>query len=174
MVRALKICRKRRMGTSTVLSAMECRQLSRLPTSSSGIICVPACKLHKHQRVRSDLSHLIKRAIWTRCGKRKSLSGYAHENQLQKRQQKLKKRSLWKSTKNATAMSSARQSYENRFWNQRPDGIVINKNHRTLYILEFKRSSERNEDFLRIKDHEANEQHKSIMLKKGEDGAKLE
>jgi len=37
--------------------------------------------------------------------------------------------------------------YENRFWNRRPDGIVINKNHRTLYILEFKRSSDRNEDF---------------------------
>jgi len=32
--------------------------------------------------------------------------------------------------------------YENRFWNQRPDGIVINKNHRTVYILEFKRSSD--------------------------------
>ena len=30
--------------------------------------------------------------------------------------------------------------YENRFWNRRPDGIVINKYHRTLYILEFKRS----------------------------------
>jgi len=28
--------------------------------------------------------------------------------------------------------------YENRFWNQRPDGIVMKKNHRTLYILEFK------------------------------------
>jgi len=29
--------------------------------------------------------------------------------------------------------------YENhdRFWNRRPDGIVINKNHQTLYILEF-------------------------------------
>jgi len=26
--------------------------------------------------------------------------------------------------------------YENRFWNLRPDGIVINKNHPTLYILE--------------------------------------
>jgi len=25
---------------------------------------------------------------------------------------------------------------ENRFWNRRPEGIVINKNHRTLYILE--------------------------------------
>jgi len=40
--------------------------------------------------------------------------------------------------------------YENRFWNQRPDGIVINKNHRTLYILEFKQSSDRDVDFLWI------------------------
>jgi len=53
--------------------------------------------------------------------------------------------------------------YENRFWNRRPDGIVINKNHRTLYILEFKQSSDRNEDFHRIKEHEANEQHKSFI-----------
>jgi len=49
--------------TSTVLSAMEWRQLSRLPTTSSGDICVPAYKLHKHQRVSSGLSHLIKRVV---------------------------------------------------------------------------------------------------------------
>jgi len=53
--------------------------------------------------------------------------------------------------------------YENRFWNQRPDGIVINKNHRAPYILEFKRSSDRNKDFLRGKEDEANEQHRSII-----------
>jgi len=53
--------------------------------------------------------------------------------------------------------------YENRFWNRRPDGIVINKNHRTLYILEFKRSSDRNKDYLRVKEDEANEQHRSII-----------
>jgi len=53
--------------------------------------------------------------------------------------------------------------FENRFWNRKPDGRVINKNHRTLYILEFKRSSDRNEDFLRVKEVEANEQHKSII-----------
>jgi len=53
--------------------------------------------------------------------------------------------------------------YEHRFWNQRPDGIIINKNHRTLYILEFKRSSDRNLDFLGVKEDEANEQHKSII-----------
>jgi len=49
--------------------------------------------------------------------------------------------------------------YENRFWNQRLDGIVINKYHRTLYILEFNT----NKDFLRLMEDEANEQHKSII-----------
>jgi len=53
--------------------------------------------------------------------------------------------------------------HENHFWNRRPDGIVINTNHPTLYILEFKRSPDRNEDFLRVKEDEANEQHKRII-----------
>jgi len=61
----------------TMLSAMEWRQLSRLPTTSSGDICMPACKLHKHQWVSSGLSHLIKRVVWARCGRRKSLSRHA-------------------------------------------------------------------------------------------------
>ena len=54
--------------------------------------------------------------------------------------------------------------YENRFWNRRQDGIVINKNHRALCILEFKlwflefkRSSDRIDDFLVVKEDEANE-----------------
>jgi len=53
--------------------------------------------------------------------------------------------------------------YESRFWNQRPDGIVINKYLQTLYILEFKQSSGRNKDFLRVKEDEANKQHRSII-----------
>ena len=40
---------------------------------------------------------------------------------------------------------------------------MINKNHQTLYILEFKKSSDRNEDFLGVKEDQANEQHKSII-----------
>jgi len=32
------------------------------------------------------------------------------------------------------------------------------------YILEFKRSSDRNDNFLRVKEDEANEQHKSIIV----------
>jgi len=53
--------------------------------------------------------------------------------------------------------------YENRFWNRRPDGIVINNYHRTLYILEFKQSSNRNRDFMRVKEIKADEQRKSII-----------
>ena len=40
---------------------------------------------------------------------------------------------------------------------------MINKYHRTLYILEFKRSSDRNKDFLGVKKDESNEQHRSII-----------
>ena len=40
------------MGTSTVPSATKWRQPSRLHTTSSGDICMPAYKLHKHQRVK--------------------------------------------------------------------------------------------------------------------------
>ena len=49
------------------------------------------------------------------------------------------------------------------FWNRRPDGKVINKYHRTIYILELKRSSDRNKDLLRVKEDEANEQYRSII-----------
>ena len=40
---------------------------------------------------------------------------------------------------------------------------MINENHRTLYILESKQSSDRNEDFLGVKVDEANKQYKSII-----------
>jgi len=53
--------------------------------------------------------------------------------------------------------------YENRFWNWRPDGIVIDKYHQTLYILEFKWSPDRNKEILRVKEDEANEQHRNII-----------
>jgi len=45
------------------------------------------------------------------------------------------------------------------------NGIVIIKNHQTLYTLEFKRLSDRTKDFLRVKEDsdEANEQHNSII-----------
>ena len=47
----------------------------------------------------------------------------------------------------------------NHFWGRRPDGVAINEALKIVYILEFKRSTDRDEGFLEVKDAEANEQH---------------
>ena len=41
--------------------------------------------------------------------------------------------------------------------------LVINENYRTLYVLDFHRSSHGNEDFLGLKEDESHEQHESII-----------
>jgi len=53
--------------------------------------------------------------------------------------------------------------FVNRFWGRRPDGFAINEALQIGYILEFKRSTDRDEGFLKVKEAEANEQHKSII-----------
>jgi len=53
--------------------------------------------------------------------------------------------------------------FVNRFWGRRPDGVAINEALKIVYILKFKRSTDRDEGFLEVKDTEANEQHKSII-----------
>jgi len=53
--------------------------------------------------------------------------------------------------------------FVNRFWGRRQDGVAINSALKIGYILEFKRSTGRDEGFMEVKDAEANEQHKSII-----------
>ena len=53
--------------------------------------------------------------------------------------------------------------FVNRFWGRRPDGVVIDEARKIVYILEFKRSTDRDEGFLEVKEAEANEQHKNII-----------
>jgi len=53
--------------------------------------------------------------------------------------------------------------FENRFWCRQPDCVAINEALKVIYILEFKRSTDRDEGFLEVKEAEANEQHKSII-----------
>jgi len=53
--------------------------------------------------------------------------------------------------------------FKNRFWGRRPGGIAINEALKIVYILEFKRSTDRYEGFPQVKEAEANEQHKSII-----------
>jgi len=53
--------------------------------------------------------------------------------------------------------------FVNRFWGRRPDGVAIIEALKIVYILEFKRPTDRDEGFLEVKDAEANEQNKSII-----------
>jgi len=53
--------------------------------------------------------------------------------------------------------------FVNHFWSRRPDGVAINEALQILYILESKRSTDRDGGFLQVKDAEAYEQHKSII-----------
>ena len=50
-----------------------------------------------------------------------------------------------------------------RSWGRRPDGVAINEAQQIGYIFEFKRSTDRDEGFLEVKDAKVNEQHKSII-----------
>ena len=53
--------------------------------------------------------------------------------------------------------------FVNRFWGRRLDGVAINKALKIGYILEFKRSTGRDEGFLEVEDAEVNKQHKSLI-----------
>ena len=53
--------------------------------------------------------------------------------------------------------------FVNCFWGRQPDGFAINEALQIGYILEFKRSTDRDEEFLGAKEAETNQQHKSII-----------
>ena len=148
---------------------MEWQQPSRLLTTSSGDICKPACKLHKHQRVSSGLSYLYKESsVYTLWQEEKSLGRVWEEFEQRIADGPGKgsrncKNDLCERARKETPWFRPENVLWKCFWNRRPDGIVINKNHQTLYILECKRSSDRNEDFLEVKKEEANEQHTIII-----------
>ena len=47
--------------------------------------------------------------------------------------------------------------FVNRFWGRRPDGVAINETLQIVYMLEFKRSTDRDEGFLEVTRTEPNE-----------------
>ena len=112
---------------------------------------IPVAKWLAKIKQRSDVSCRL-------CNKAREQRGASTENLIGSRESLTEKAADIEKTIVVKEHESARYDfdptmfYENRFWNRRPDGIVINKYHRTLYILEFKRSSYRNKDFLRVKE----------------------
>jgi len=124
---------------------------------------MPAYKLHKHQRVSSGLSTPDKESSMSTLWQEEEFKQICSRESLIEKAADIEKTIVVKEHERACYDVNPTMFYENRLWNQRPDGIVINKYYGTLYILEFKRSSDRNKDFLRVKEDEANEQHRSII-----------
>jgi len=150
------------MGTSTVLSVMEQRQPSRLPTTSSGHLYA---SIQAAQTPTSKLRFVTpdKESIMSTLWQQEEFKKICIRELLMEKAAHIEKTIAVKEHKRERYDFEPKMFNENRLWNQRPDGIVINKYHRTLDILEFKRSSDRNKDFLRVKEDEANEQHRSII-----------
>ena len=141
-MRAVKICQKRRMGTSTVLSAIKWQQPSRLPTTSFGDISIPAYALHKHQRSKLRFVTPDKESSMSTLWQEEEFKQICSRESLVEKAADIEKMIFVKEHERARYDFDPTMFYENRFWNRRSDGIVINKNHRTVYILEFKRSSD--------------------------------
>ena len=55
--------------------------------------------------------------------------------------------------------------FVNRFWGRRPDGFAINVTLQIEYILKSKRSTDRDEEFLEVKEAEANERTKASLVR---------
>jgi len=53
--------------------------------------------------------------------------------------------------------------FKNRFCCRRLDGVAINEALQIVYILQFKRSTDRDEGFLEVRESKPNEHHKSII-----------
>jgi len=53
--------------------------------------------------------------------------------------------------------------FVSRLWGRRPDRLIINEVVQIVYILEFKQTTDGDEEFLEVKETEANEKHKSII-----------
>jgi len=53
--------------------------------------------------------------------------------------------------------------FENHIWGRWPDGVAVNEALQIVYVVEFKRSTDRDEGFVKVEKAEANEQYKSII-----------
>ena len=116
---------------------------------------MPAYKLHKHQRVSSGFVTPDKESSMSTLCQEEEFKQICSRKSLAEKAADIEKTIVVKEHRRERYDFDPTMFNENCFWNRRPDGIVINKNYRTLYILEFIRSSDRNMDFRRVKEDEA-------------------
>jgi len=123
----LKICWRRRMNSvfcdgmaTTVTAAHQFIWRHLYASMQTAVWQTPT--------TRQQVSYLIKRVIYTRCDKRKTLSKYCYQcngKSLTEKATEIEERSQWKSTRENAVFCrldfDSTTFYENRLWNRRPD-----------------------------------------------------
>jgi len=121
--------------------------------------------MHAAQKPESKLKFvtLDKESIMSTLWRREEFLRICSKDDLAEKAQDIEVTIPVKKSQEARYNLNPESFFVNRFWGRRPDGFAINEALQIGYILEFKRSTDRDEGFLEVKEAEANEQHKSII-----------
>jgi len=116
--------------------------------------------MHAEQKPKSKLKFvtLNKESNMSTLWRREEFLRICGKESLEEKAQNIEMTIPVKNSQEARYNLDAGSFFDTLFWGRRPDGVTMNEDMQIVYILGFKRSSDRDEGFLA----EANEQHESI------------
>ena len=162
-MRALTVWQMKHTVTSTVQAAKEWQQQLRLPTTPSASTCMTACMLHKKAKNKLKFVTLDKESNMSTLWQPEEFLRICSKEELAQKAQDMEVTIPVKKSQETRYNLDPEFFVVNCFWSRRPDGVAINESLQIVYFFEFKRSTDRDEGFLEVKEAEANEQHKIII-----------
>jgi len=122
-----------------------------------------ACTLHKSQKSKLKFVMLDKESNMSTLWRREEFIRICSNEELAEKAQDIEVTIPVKKSQDTRYNLDPGSFFVNRCWGRRPDGVAINEALKIVYILKFKRTTDRDEGFLEVEDAEANEQHKSVI-----------
>jgi len=164
-VRALTVWRMKHTVTSTVQAAKEWQQQSRSTAAHHCIWRHLYDSMHAAQKLKSKLKFvtLDKESNMSTLWRREEFLRICSKEELAEKAQDLEVTIPVKKSQVTQYNLDPGSFFVNCFSGRRPDGVAINEALEIAYILKFKQSTDKDEEFLEVQDAEANEQHKSII-----------
>jgi len=121
--------------------------------------------MHTAQKPKSKLKFVVfdKQSNMSTLWRREEFLRICSKEEVAEKTQDIEVTITVKKSQEARYNLNPESFFINRLWGRRPDGVAINEALQIVCILEFKRSTDRGDGFLEVKEAEANEQHKSII-----------
>jgi len=121
-----------------------------------------ACMLHKSQNKLKFVT-LDKESNMSTLWRREEFLRICNKEELAEKAQEIEVTVPVKKSQETWYNLDPGSFFINCFWGRRPDEVAINEALKIVYVVEFKRLTDRDEGFLEVTDAEANEQYKSII-----------